>query len=155
MKKKSLLGIILIITLCALILLSSGCFQLSESSTSETADNLRLDIDDGNDDLGSDGSDFAVGQAILRIEQTGGDPIDWSKMTIYCEEHDTGNRIKLVIITCNNAPYDANTNSKTLTGQVIELGVGSDGDFQSGTYLEISITKGDDMVYKSQTIHVE
>ena len=139
-----------------LILSFSGCFTLEERYEDDNDEvvPLRLATDDGKTNLGSDGSAFAVGDIFLKIEQTGGDPIDWSELTVICENTETDARHELVIVNCNGLAYDATSNKNTKTGEVVELGVAANGDFASGDRVELTITKGDDQVFKSQAIRV-
>jgi len=115
---------------------------------------LRLNIDDGKTDLGQDGADFSVGDTFIKVEQTGGDPIDWSELLIKCEDTEADEVHPLRILNISAEPYDENTNTISRTGEVIELGVVRNGDFQSGDRVEITIEKRGEQVYKSQAIRV-
>ena len=126
----------------------------SLADTEVTVDNLRLSFDDGSTDLSSDGSYFATSDIILRAEQTGGDPIDWSQLTVYCEVKDSGSRKELQVESIGGSPFSYGSNSESRTGQMITFSPTSNNDFQSGDYVIITIIKGFDKVYTSVTIRI-
>ena len=125
----------------------------SLADTSEEVTVLRLHVEDGPANQG-DGSAFEVGEQFLKIEQVGGDPIDWIPLRIYCENTETVARHELVILSIGGTEFNPAHNYESKTGQVIIFGVGSTGDFSNGDRVEITITKGDDQVYRSTALRV-
>jgi len=157
MRKDGVSPVIAVILMVAITVVLAGVLYVwvtSLADTDDTVDKLRLDIDDGKTNIGSDGSAFGTADIFLKLEQTGGDPIDWSGLTIICEDTETGDRAELVIINCKGTAYNPTDNKDTKTGEVVELGVKLANDFQSGDRVDLTITKGDDQVYKSQAIRV-
>ena len=157
MKKDAVSPVIAVILMVAITVVLAGVLYVwvtSLADTEDTVDNLRLSFDDGADDINSDGSYFADGQVLLKAEQTGGDPIDWVELTIYCEVKDSGNRQELDILQIGGSAFDTSTNGESKTGQIITFDVQGATDFASGDYLVVTITKGDAKVYTSSSIRV-
>jgi hypothetical protein len=130
------------------ILFLSGCLTLEETNE-ESAEFLRLSINDGNTDLGQD-EYFTTEDNLLKCEQTGGDPIDWTEYIVYCEVKDSSDRVTLNVAMIGTDP--AKKVSKT--GDVIILRSSVNEHFKSGDYLEVTIVKGDNKVYESTNIRL-
>jgi len=151
-------AIIVIVVVVVLVLVVGGMCLLSGimyvwvtslADTDDTVDHIRLNVKDGPDDI-EEGMFFSWSIRMIRIEQTGGDPIDWNDLTVYVENTETGDRQPASILYVNDqaGPYESRT------GQTIDLGPTTDNMFQDGDRLEVTITKGDDQVFKSQPISV-
>lgn len=153
MKKEFLIGFS--VTILMLCILLSGCFESSYNSEDEFIEGtktLRLGIQDGSTTK-EEGADFLTTDSFLKAEQTGGDPIDWTDHVIYCEVTDSGNRKELSVLTIAGDAFPG-TKTKSQTGEIIIFGVGTDGDFSNGDYVDITITTGDAKVYSQKTIRV-
>lgn len=155
MKREFLIGFsIAILMLCILM---SGCYESRRESSEEFiegVESLRLNIQDASSTTQEDGADFLTTDAFLKAEQTGGDPIDWSDHTIYCEVTDSDDRKELVVLKIASTAFDPETNHESKTGDIIILGVGTDGDFSNGDYVDITIVEGIAKVYSQKSIRV-
>ena len=137
-----------IIGLAISILMFSGCLTL-EDTEEELEEALRLSVDDSYNDLENEGDYFTTADDLLKLEQTGGDPIDWTKYTIYAEVKDSGNRQELRVASVNGKP-----GMESRTGDVIVLRSTVNEHFRSGDYVQLIIIKGDAMVYKSTAVRI-
>ncbi len=152
---------VIVIVIIIAVLVVGSCFQsgilyvwvTSLADTEDMATTLRLNFKDGNDDKTEDGAYFMVGESLLIAEQSGGDPIDWSQLTVYCEVKDSGVRNVLRVEAINGQSYSP-SNSDSKTGEIISLGVSQNGDFSNGDYVIVSVVEGDSKVYSSTTIRV-
>jgi flagellin-like protein len=153
-KKDGVSPVIAVILMVAITVVLAGVLYVwvtSLADTEEGTENLRLNAQDAaNVPALAETTQFTTTDDFLKIEQTGGDPIDWSVLTILCEVTGTGNRIKLNVYSI--AGDTAETQSST--GEIIILRVAANGDFSSGDYVDITITKGDAKVYTQKSIRV-
>ena len=116
-------------------------------------ESIRLYIKDG-PTTQEEGAGFLTTDSFLKVEQTGGDPIDWNDYTIHCEVTDSDDRKELVVLRIGGIIFDPETTHESETGDIIIVGVGTDGDFSNGDYVDIMIAMGWAIVYSQKSIRV-
>jgi len=157
--------IIVVIVVCVLIaaavavsvVLAGGLYVWTTSladTESSSVTILNLNADDASATVYSEGADFPAGTQLLRVEQRGGDPINWNELTVYANEKDTDVRVALAIDTINGMAYSSATNYQSTAGQTIMLKVVGGSDFQGGDYVVLNIFKGENKVFTSTAIRV-
>jgi hypothetical protein len=160
MKREYVIGVsIIVIMLCILI---SGCTDPGVDGDDdddsgrdfvEGGETLRLSIDDAWSETKEDGAGILTTDDFLRAEQTGGDPIDWTKLTIYCYLTGSDERKELSVLTIAGDEFPG-TETESKVGEVIIFGVSTDGDFSNGDYVDIIIVKRITKLYSQNSIRV-
>jgi len=147
--------VIAVILMVAITVVLAGVLYVWVTSLANTEDQsttLRLTISDASATVNSEGSNFPAGTQLLKIEQSGGDPVNWKELTVYGNEKDSDVRVALAIDTINGQAYSATTNYQSKAGQIILLEVVGGTDFQGGDYVVMNIFKGEDKVFTSTAI---
>ena len=156
MKKEGVSPVIAVILMVAITVVLAGVLYVwvtSLANTEDQAKTLQVNFKDGATDQTLDGDPFVVGETLLQCEQGGGDPINWNDMTVKCEVKESGVRVDLVVLTVNGVAFSS-ANQESKTGEIVTFGVGTDGDFNNGEYVIITITEGDSKVYTSTTVRL-
>ncbi len=156
MKREYIIGFS--ITILVLCILMSGCFRLKDASDDDDfpqgMGTHRFNIMDAQSTTQEEGAGFNTTDAFLKVEQTGGHPIDWNGHVIYCGVTGSDDRKELVILRIGNTTFDPETYHISETGQILILGVGTDGDFSNGDYVDINIYRANEKVYSKKSIRV-
>ena len=151
-RKDAVSPVIAVILMVAITVVLAGVLYVWVTSLSdtneETVSAYQLQVRDAAFNKNSDGEVFAVGEQIIRVEQTGGDPIDWNGHEVLLEKMNTSERIPIVPDTIANVAYDLNSNSKSEVGQFIIFKTTTD-DFHSGDWVKLIVTSGAKLHYKS------
>jgi len=157
MKNDGVSPVIAVILMVAITVVLAGVLYVwvgSLANTEDKEEGLRLQATDAFYDAGSDGSYFPASSDLIKVEQSGGDPINWNQYTVYVNELHSDSRFVLRLNSINNLPFNSTTNFQSKAGQMIVFGTTGAADFQSGDFVVLLVFKGQNKVYASPTIHL-
>jgi flagellin-like protein len=156
MKKDGVSPVIAVILMVAITVVLAGVLYVWVTSLADTSEEktetLRLSVDDASVDVAIT-SVFGPGKDLLKVEQIGGDPIDWSELTIYLNTKGSDARVTLTVSTIAGVTYGtgAAETTESTTGQIVILVDAAGGTFYNGDYVLLTITKGSAQVWSSSS----
>ena len=110
---------------------------------------LQITVDELGKEVDKERS-FKTGDDILKIEQTGGDPIDWAEHALFLKKSDEDIRYSLSIGSIHGQEYDGSENHVSNTGDLIVCQTNDDDVFYQGDYVYLTVTKGTEEVWIAQ-----
>ncbi len=119
-------------------------------------DDLKLNVEDDRYSPGEEGESFLLGNAIFKIEQTGGYPIYWDYLNFEALNVNSGDAVELVVLEVNgvdvkNSTKPADEIYMTETGFMLRAGLkykSDEGVLHSGDDIKVYVYS----YYKSQKL---
>jgi flagellin-like protein len=143
--------VIAVILMVAITVVLAGVLYVWVTSLSTNEEDMvvayRLTVRDSQANLPAVGDTFQVDDLLVRVEHSGGGPIDWTGHTVYLEKQNTSERIEIAIDSIAGQPYGG-TNTKSEVGNLMEFKAMTT-DFTSGEWIKFIVIHGSNQRYKS------
>jgi flagellin-like protein len=151
-RKDAVSPVIAVILMVAITVVLAGVLYVWVTSLSTNEEDMvvayRLSARDSEFNLPAKGDTFQVDDILVRVEHSGGGPIDWNGHTVYLEKQNSSERIEIALDSIAGQPFDAATNSKSEVGNYLEFKATTT-EFTSGEWIKFIVIQGSNQRYKS------